>query len=33
MFREALEQSLLWGKAEEEAREQGLIPDFLRYET
>ena len=33
MFREALEQSLLWGKAEEEAREEGLVPDFLRYET
>ena len=29
MLREALEQSLLWGKAEEEAREEGLIPDFL----
>jgi hypothetical protein len=33
MLREALEQSLLWGKAEEEAREEGLVPDFLRYET
>ena len=35
MFREALKQSLIWGKAEEEqeAREEGLIPDFLRYET